>query len=595
MYQIRSRSRKRRTSLIDTYCSRVGQLVDRDRTKFALKVAKENAEQAADQARAASRAKNEFLAKMSHEIRTPMNGVLGMTDLLLRTDLTDRQLKFVNIAHHSAETLLNIINDILDFSKIEAGKLKLDNTDFDVFATLGDAIELLAEPAQDKGLELVYGFSTEVPQWVRGDPIRLRQIIFNLVGNGIKFTDRGEVVVRVSAEEISEESIVLSFEIRDTGIGIAPEAQAQILQPFEQADGTITRRFGGTGLGLSIARQLIEMMGGKFWIESTPGKGSIFRFTARLNTPAVAHDQDCCRPCNLGSVKVLVAGNNAACRDMLGHHLSNWGVATDAVAGGQQALETLRAAASRSQPFDLALLDLNMSDKSGIEVARVINADAALAVTRVIVMARIGQHDDLDVAKGLENLSFLTKPVRPSDLHSLIKGLMSAPRVDASCMTQRVVTAESTSSDQALALGANVLLAEDNPVNQEVIREYLRNLGCRVDVVATGLEVLAALERTSYDLILMDCQMPEMDGLEATAMLRLKEQQQNQKRRTPVIAVTANAFEDEMERCLESGMDDYISKPFNQNELREILQRWFDQQHSPDDASGAMNKRLHSA
>ena len=570
---------------MDNYCSRVGQLVERDRTQLALKVAKENAEQAAERARAASRAKTEFLAKMSHEIRTPMNGVLGMTDLLLGTNLTNRQRKFVNMAHQSAETLLNIINDILDFSKMEVGKLNFDNTDFDLFDSVGDAIELLAEPAQDKGLELICGFSTEVPQWVRGDPIRLRQIIFNLVGNGIKFTDRGEVVVRVSAEEISEESIVLSFEIKDTGIGIAPGLEEQILEPFEQADGTITRRFGGTGLGLPIARQLIEMMGGKLSIESAPGKGSIFRFTTRLKTAVATHDQECCQQWNLPSMKVLVAGDNGACRDMLGDHLSNWGMATDVVAGGQQAMETLRAAASRSQPFDLALLDLNMSDMSGIEVAQVINADAALSVTRVIVLATIGQHGDPEVAKGLENLAFLTKPVRQSELHSLIKTLMSMTREESSPMSQRAVLAESPTPDPEPTFGAAILLAEDNLVNQEVTREYLRSLGCRIDVVETGLEALAALERTSYDLVLMDCQMPEMDGFEATVMLRLREQQQNQKRRTPVIAITANAFENERQRCLEAGMDDYISKPFNRDDLQVILQRWFNQQHSSDDTN----------
>ncbi len=579
---------------MNDYCSRVGQLVERDRTHFALKVAKENAEQAAKQAQTATRAKTEFLAKMSHEIRTPMNGVLGMTDLLLRTDLTDRQNKFANIAHHSAETLLNIINDILDFSKIETGMLNLDNTDFDVFDIVGEAIELLAELAQNKGLELVYEFSTEVPQWVRGDPIRLRQVILNLVGNGIKFTDRGEVVLRVSAEEITEESIVLSFEVRDTGIGIALEAKKQILEPFEQADATIARRFGGTGLGLPIARQLIEMMGGKLSIESAPGKGSIFRFTTRLDAAVVTHDQEWRQQWNLPSMKALVAGNSGACRDMLIRYLSNWGMATDVVADGQQALESLRAAANLSQPFDLALLELNMSDMSGIDVAEVINADAVLAVTRVIVLATIGQHADLEVSKSLENLASLTKPVRHSELHSLIKTLMSATRGESSSMSQRPVLAKSPSSDQEPTFGAAVLVAEDNLVNQEVTREYLKTLGCRIDVVATGLEALAALKRTTYDLVLMDCQMPEMDGLEATATLRQREQQ-IRKRRTPVIAITANAFEGERERCLAAGMDDYIRKPFNRDDLRVILQRWFNQQHSLVDTNDEINIVVQSA
>lgn len=315
----------------------------------------------------------------------------------------------------------------------------------------------------------------------------------------------------------------------------------------------------------------------------------------RMETAVATHGQECCQQWNLPSMKVLVAGNNAACRDMLDHHLSNWGVATNVVAGGQQALETLRAAASRSQPFDLALLDLNMSGMSGIEVAHVINADTALAVTHVIVLATIGQHGDIEVAKGLENLAFLTKPVRQSELHSLIKTLMSTTRGESSSMSQRAVLAELPSPDQEPTFGAAVLLAEDNLVNQEVTREYLRTLGCRIDVVETGLEALAALERTSYDLVLMDCQMPEMDGLEATAMLRLREQQKNLKRRTPVIAITANAFEGERQRCLEVGMDDFITKPFNRDELRVILQRWFSQQQSSDDTNDEINIVVQSA
>lgn len=595
MYNIRRRPRKRRTSLMDRYCSQMGQLVERDRAQFALKTAKENAEKAAEEARAASMAKTDFLAKMSHEIRTPMNGVLGMTDLLLRSALTDHQRKYVTIAHHSAETLLNVINDILDFSRIEAGKLSLNFTDFDLFDTIGDAIELLAEAAHKKDLEIVYGFSPEVPQWVRGDPLRLRQVLFNLVGNGIKFTDTGEVVVRVSAEEITEESVILLFEIMDTGIGIAPEIEEQILKPFEQADGTITRKFGGTGLGLPIARQLIDMMDGKFWIEGTPGKGSIFRFTAKLERQVTPSDQDCCQPWNLPSMKVLVVDDNATCRDMLTHHLSNWGLTTDAAADGQQALEMLRAAANGGQPIELALLDLKMPGLSGIEIGQAIGTDTALAGTRVIVMTTLTQHDHVNVANDSGNLSFLTKPVRPSELHSLIKMLMSMASEESLSMAQNADAPEPESSDQAPALDATVLLAEDNPVNQEVTCAYLTALGCRVDVVVTGLEVMEALERESYDAVLMDCQMPEMDGFQATKMLRLREKQRNQERPTPVIAVTANALEGERDRCLEAGMDDYICKPFSQDELRVILQRWLDQRHSPDDANGEIGVRLHSA
>jgi CheY-like chemotaxis protein/nitrogen-specific signal transduction histidine kinase len=580
---------------MDRYCSRMGQLVERDRAQVALRVAKENAEKAAEQAQVASRAKTEFLAKMSHEIRTPMNGVLGMTDLLLESGLTDRQSKYVNIAHHSAETLLNVINDILDFSKIEAGKLRLSYTDYDLFDTVGGAVELLAETAQKKGLEIVYGFAPEDPQWVRGDPLRLRQIIFNLVGNGIKFTDAGEVVVRVSAEEIIEDSVVLMFEIADTGIGIAPEIEEQILKPFEQADGTITRRFGGTGLGLPIARQLIDMMGGKFSIESTPGKGSIFRFTAKLGTQETARDRDCGRSWNLPSMKVLIADDNVTCRDMLAHRLSNWGLATDTAADGQQALEMLRNAASCGQPFELALLDLQMPGLSGLEIGQAISTETALAGTRVIIMTTLGHHDHLDVAKDPGNLSFLTKPVRQSELHLLIRMLMGVAGAESLSMGQDPDAAEPGFVDQAPALGAAVLLAEDNPVNQEVTCAYLTALGCRVDVVETGLEVMAALERTSYDVILMDCQMPEMDGFQATMTLRLKEKQRNQERSTPVIAVTANALEGERDRCLEAGMDDYICKPFNKDTLRAALLRCLSREDSANENSSDLDVRIQSA
>ncbi len=595
MYEGRRRSRTRRTSLMDRYCSRLGQLAERDRAEVALRVGKENAEKAAEVARAASQAKTEFLAKMSHEIRTPMNGVLGMTDLLSRSELTDRQRKFVNIAQQSMKTLLNIINDILDFSRIEAGRLELDCTDFDVRSTVGEGIDLLAESAQNKGLEIACVVSREVPQRLQGDPNRLRQIIFNLVGNGIKFTDRGEVVVRVDVDETIEESTVLSFEITDTGIGIASQVEHRIMEPFEQADGTITRRFGGTGLGLTIAHQLIEMMGGEFSIDSALGKGSTFRFTARLRTPVAGHDQTSDQAFDLAGTKVLIVDDNATSRDILHYYLSDWGMVTEKAADGQQALQMLRAATDHHQPFDLALLDMTMPGISGIDVAQTIETDSELAVTRAIVLAPMGQQSDTTESTQSQNLTFLTKPVRESELQEQIGILMAASGEETIPPAEHPFAPQPAPYDKETALDAKILLAEDNLVNQEVIREQLRALGRRVDVVATGLEALKALEQTSYDLILMDCQMPDMDGLEATAILRLREQQQNSKWRIPVIAITADVFEGECERCLEAGMDDYISKPFDQDALHVMLQRWLNPPCSLDESNRQRNMRLQSA
>jgi signal transduction histidine kinase len=358
---------------MERYCAQFGQLMDRKRAEIALVVAKENAEKAAEAAQAASRAKSEFLANISHEIRTPMNGVLGMADLLSRTELTARQRKLVKTAHQSAETLLHIINDILDFSKIEEGKLALDCVDFEVRNTVGDVLDLLAESAQFKGLELAYIISRDVPHWMRGDPGRLRQVLLNLVGNAIKFTESGEVVVRVDVDSTTDDFTVLSLEVSDTGIGIPSEIKHQILQPFEQADRTITRRFGGTGLGLTIAVRLIEMMGGSLSIESEPEKGSKFRFTVAMSVPHVSLDQELHKPFKMAGARVLIVDDNATNREILHYYLSDWNVTSDAAGDGQQALQMLRAAADRGQGFDIALLDMMMPGMSGLEVAEAVS------------------------------------------------------------------------------------------------------------------------------------------------------------------------------------------------------------------------------
>jgi CheY-like chemotaxis protein/HPt (histidine-containing phosphotransfer) domain-containing protein len=574
---------------MDHYCSRFGQLADRKRAEVALVLAKENAEKAAEAAQDASRAKSEFLTNMSHEIRTPMNGVLGMTELLSQSELSDRQRKFVNTAHQSAETLLNIINDILDFSRIEAGKLDLDDADFDVRDTVENVVELLAESAQNKGVEIACLVSREVPRWVRGDPTRLRQIVFNLVGNGIKFTDSGEVVVRVGLDQRAEAFVALSFEISDTGIGIAPEAMRRIQEPFEQADGTITRKFGGTGLGLAIARQLIGLMGGNFEIESKPGKGSTFRFMVRLRPSLSEHNQESNRQFDLSDTKVLIIDDNATNREILHHYLAHSGAISEAAADGPRALQMLHDAVERNQPFDVALLDMLMPGMSGLEVAKAVETDPALAATRLIVLTSMGRYVDLEGSSHAQDMAFLTKPVRQSELLTQIGITVDAPCTEAVSQPQQdPLTRAPEGSEELSALDATVLVAEDNPVNQEVIVAYLATLGCRTDVVTTGVEVLSAVARSSYDLILMDCQMPDMDGLEATKQLRLQERQQHQPHRTPVIAVTANAFGGERERCLAAGMDDYVSKPFKHAELREILQHWLDLERSQGETGHAL-------
>lgn len=585
MYGFRQK-REKRTTLIDRYSASLGQLVDHRRAELALRVAKDNAEAAALAAQSASRAKTEFLAKMSHEIRTPMNGVLGMTDLLSRTELSDRQRKFVGTAHHSAETLLNLINDILDYSRIETGKVELEHIDFDVFSTVGNVIDLLAESAQSKGLEITYNFSRTVPQWLHGDANRLRQIVLNLVSNGIKFTDRGEVSVRVDAEQEAAGSVVLSCEVTDTGIGVPPEAQERILRPFEQADGSITRRFGGAGLGLTITRQLIEMMGGDLSIDSTPGKGSTFRFTVCLDPPTAAHHQDVVPQSELAGTKVLIVDDNVTNREILHYYVSEWGMTAEAAADGPRALQMLHVAVNCGEPFDLVLLDMMMPGMSGVQVAKMIRTEPAFAGIRLIVLTSMGRCSDSEELSPSHIQAYLTKPVRQSELCQQIARVVSTP------LEQAVLPERSADAEPEPAGGehkgehkmdAGVLLAEDNPVNQEVMREYLLNLGCRVDLVATGLQAVTASEHKPYDLILMDCQMPDMDGFEATTLLRLRERQQNASRRIPIIAVTANAFEHERENCLAAGMDDYISKPFSQNDLSVMLRRWL----KPDGAADA--------